>query len=61
MADGTTETVTQTGVDAFAQPFLQYGMSEALRQYQAGAPQFYQGQTYAGFAPQTEQALSAQE
>ena len=61
MADGTTETVTQTGVDAFAQPFLQYGMSEALRQYQAGAPQFYQGQTYAGFTPQTEQALRMQE
>jgi hypothetical protein len=61
MADGTTETVTQTGVDAFAQPFLQYGMSEALRQYQQGAPQFYQGQTYAGFAPQTEQALRMQE
>ena len=61
MADGTTETVTQTGVDAFAQPFLQYGMSEALRQYQAGAPQFFQGQTYAGFTPQTEQALRMQE
>jgi len=36
-------------------------MSEALRQYQAGAPQFYQGQTYAGFTPQTEQALRMQE
>jgi len=36
-------------------------MSEALRQYQAGAPQFFQGQTYAGFTPQTEQALRMQE
>ena len=58
---GTTETTTQTGVDAFAQPFLQYGMSEALRQYQAGAPQFYGGRTFAEFAPQTEQALRMQE
>ena len=61
MADGTTETITQSGADAFTKPFLQYGMSEALRQYQAGAPQFYQGQTYAGFTPQTEQALRMQE
>ena len=61
MADGTTETVTQSGVDTFSQPFLQYGMSEALRQYQKAAPQFYQGQTYADFSPQTEQALGMQE
>ena len=61
MADGTTETITQSGADAFTKPFLQYGMSEALRQYQAGAPQFFQGQTYAGFTPQTEQALRMQE
>jgi len=58
---GTTETTTQTGVDPFAQRFLQYGMSEALRQYQAGAPQFYGGRTFAEFAPQTEQALRMQE
>jgi hypothetical protein len=61
MADGTTETVTQTGVDPFAQRFLQYGMSEAARQYQEGAPAFYGGRTFAEFAPQTEQALRMQE
>jgi hypothetical protein len=62
MADGTTETVTQTEFGGeFGQPFLQYGMSEALRQYQAGAPQFYGGRTFAEFAPQTEQALRMQE
>lgn len=57
----TTETTTESGVDAFSKPFLQYGMTEALRQYQQGAPQFYQGQTYAGFTPQQEQAMRMQE
>ena len=57
----TTTTTSEQAPSAFAQPFLQYGMSEALRQYQEGAPQFYQGQTYAGFTPQQEQALQAQE
>lgn len=61
MAVSTTETTSTQAPSEFAQPFLQYGMSEALRQYQQGAPQFYQGQTYAGFAPQQEQALRAQE
>ena len=56
-----TETVTQSGADAFTQPFLQYGMQEALKQYQQGAPAYFPGQTYAAFSPQTEQALAAQE
>ncbi len=57
----TTTTTSEQAPSAFAQPFLQYGMAEALRQYQEGAPQFYQGQTYAGYTPQQEQALKAQE
>lgn len=57
----TTTTTTEQAPNAFSQPFLQYGMAEALRQYQEGAPQFYQGQTYAGYTPQQEQALQAQE
>ena len=61
MAVQTTETTSTQAPSEFAQPFLQYGMSEALKQYQQGAPQFYQGQTYAGFAPQTEQAMRMQE
>jgi hypothetical protein len=56
-----TETVTQSGADAFTQPFLQYGMQEALKQYQQGAPAYFPGQTYTAFSPQTEQALVAQE
>jgi hypothetical protein len=57
----TTTTTTEQAPNAFAQPYLQYGMAEAMRQYQEGAPQFYQGQTYAGYTPQQEQALQAQE
>jgi hypothetical protein len=55
------EQTTTTAKDAFTQPFLQYGMQEALKQYQQGAPAYFPGQTYAAFSPQTEQALAAQE
>lgn len=61
MADGTTETITTSEPNAFAQPYLQYGMEEAARQYQAGAPAYFPGQTYVDFSPQTEQALRAME
>ena len=59
--DGVTETITRTAPAPFAEPFLQYGMSEALRQYQQGPYQYYPGETVVGFAPQTEQALRMQE
>jgi hypothetical protein len=55
------EQTTTTAKDPFTQPFLQYGMQEALKQYQQGAPAYFPGQTYAAFSPQTEQALVAQE
>lgn len=56
------QTTTQTTApDEFRRPFLEYGMQEALKQYQQGAPEYFPGQTFAGFAPQTEQALAAQE
>lgn len=55
------EQTTTTAKDPFTQPFLQYGMQEALKQYQQGAPAYFPGQTYAGFSPQTEQALRAAE
>lgn len=63
MADpaGTTTTTQTKGLPAFAEPYAQYGLSEALAQYQAGAPEYYPGQTYVEFAPQTEQALLAAE
>jgi hypothetical protein len=40
-------------------PYVQYGLSEAQRLYQAGAPEFYTGQTYVGPSQQTQAALSA--
>jgi hypothetical protein len=55
------ETTQITEKSAFEQPFLQYGMQEALKQYQQGAPAYFPGQTYTAFSPQTEQALVAQE
>jgi hypothetical protein len=61
MAVETTQTTATKGLPAFAEPYAQYGLAEALRQYQAGAPEFFPGQTFAEFAPQTEQALRAAE
>lgn len=61
MAVETTQTTATSGLPAFAEPYAQYGLAEALRQYQAGAPEFFPGQTFAEFAPQTEQALRAAE
>ena len=61
MAMETTTTTGTTAPSEFAQPFLQYGMQEALKQYQQGAPAYFPGQTFAAFSPQTEQALAAQE
>ena len=58
--DGVTKQL-RTAPAPFAEPFLQYGMSEALRQYQQGPYQYYPGETVDGFAPQTEQALRMQE
>jgi len=55
---GTTRQVTsQTGAPEYAQPFLEFGLSEAKELY--GTPQqFYSGPTTIGFAPETEAALS---
>ena len=55
---GATRTVTsQTGAPEYAQPFLEFGLSEAKELY--GTPQkFYPGSTTVGFAPETEMALS---
>ena len=55
---GATRTVTsQTGAPEYAQPFLEFGLSEAKELY--GRPQqFFPGSTTVGFAPETEMALS---
>ena len=58
--DGFAETTTTVSPDAFSQPFLEYGMQEAQRLYQTQTPEYYQGQTYAGFSPEQEMALDAQ-
>lgn len=38
-------------------PYLKYGMKEAQRLYDTNTPQYYSGNTVAGFAPEQEQAF----
>jgi len=55
-----TQTVTTqstSGAPAYAQPFLEFGLGEAKNIYQSEQPQYFPGQTYVDFSPQTEQAL----
>lgn len=56
---GGTNTVTRTELDPTMRPYVQYGLSEAQRLYQMGAPQYYPGQTYIGPSQQTKTALEA--
>jgi hypothetical protein len=59
MAGGSTNTVTRTELDPTMRPYVQYGLSEAQRLYQAGTPEYFTGQTYVGPSQQTQSALSA--
>lgn len=59
MAVGTTTSTSTTQIDPTIQPFLSYGMQEAQRLYQAGGPQYYQGQTFVGPSQQTQTGLQA--
>ena len=59
MAGGSTNTVTRTELDPAMRPYVQYGLGEAQRLYQAGAPEYFTGQTYIGPSQQTQAALSA--
>ena len=55
---GGTQTVnTQTLPPAYAQPFLEFGLSEALEQFRSPKPQFFPGSTVVGFSPESELAL----
>lgn len=55
---GDTRQITQTtSAPEYAQPFLEYGLSEAKNLY-GNQPQFYPGQTTIGFSPESEMALS---
>ena len=54
---GETRTVTQSvGAPEYAQPFIEYGLSEAKRLY-GEQPQYYPEQTTIGYSPETEMAL----
>ena len=56
---GDTRQITQTtSAPAYAQPFLEYGLSEAKNLYGAGRPSYYPGQTTVGFSPESEMALA---
>lgn len=56
---GNTRTITQTqAAPEYAQPFLEYGLSQAKELYTSGTPEFYPRSTVVGFAPETEMALS---
>lgn len=56
---GQTRTLTSsTGAPEYAQPFIEYGLSEAKRLY-GQQPQYYPEQTTIGYSPETEMALSS--
>lgn len=56
---GSTQTIqSSVGAPSFAQPFIKYGMGEAKKLYQSGAPQYYPSSTVVGFSPETQQAMS---
>ena len=55
---GDTRQITQTtSAPAYAQPFLEFGLSEAKNIYQ-NRPSYYPGQTTVGFSPESEMALA---
>ena len=55
---GDTRQITQTtSAPAYAQPFLEFGLSEAKNIYQ-NQPSYYPGQTTVGFSPESEMALA---
>lgn len=55
---GQTRTITQTtAAPAYAQPFLEYGMTEAQKLYESATPSYFPGSTVVGFSPETEMAL----
>jgi hypothetical protein len=59
MAVGTTTSTQTTQIDPTIQPYLKYGLEEAQRLYQAGGPQYYQGQGYVGPSEATQTGIQA--
>ncbi len=58
---GTAKTVTNTEPPAFQLPYLTKGMERAEDLYNATGPNYFPGQTYVDFSPQTNAALTAAE
>jgi hypothetical protein len=48
---------TLTGIDPSIKPFVEFGLEEAKRQYQAPGAQFYPGKTYVGPSESTSEAI----
>lgn len=54
-------TQSTTGAPDYAQPFYEYALEQAREQYDSSKPQYFPGQTFVDFSPQTEQALRSTE
>lgn len=54
----TRQIVQTTAAPEYAQPFLEYGLSEAKELY-GQQPEYYRGPTTIGFSPESEMALAA--
>lgn len=59
MAVETTTSTQTTQIDPTIQPYLKYGLEEAQRLYQAGGPQYYQGQSYVSPSAATQTGIQA--
>lgn len=59
MAGGGGQQVSQTRLDPTVQPFVEFGLGEARRLYEAGPPQYYGGQTFVGPSQYTTEAMQA--
>lgn len=59
MAGGGGQQTSQTRLDPTVQPFVEFGLGEARRLYEAGPPQYYGGQTFVGPSQYTTEAMQA--
>ena len=48
---------TKTEVDPFLKPYIEYGLQEGQKLYEAPGPGFFPGQTFVGPSDPTQQAL----
>jgi hypothetical protein len=59
---GSTRTISSsTMAPAYAQPYLEYGLSQAKQLYESPTPEYYPESTVVGFSPQTQAALAGLE